>query len=238
MHAHVLTIPFDPDRGLFDDEDLTRFLLDKRVTTLEPAFFSEDDLDPRRQLLLQRLREWRKERAGRDGVPSYIIATNHQGPPAHAGRHQPAAGPGGAQGQGPAPAAPGARHRPPRRRAGPWPAHRQPDQPAPGQRLSGRPGPPRQGDPAGARLPALHGRLRPVRRRAARPTGPAPWCRGSASAPGREGAMHAVRASMRRDTLRYPAGASGTPRGDGPVSGRPRIPGRGFRHPAAACPRP
>lgn len=102
MPVRILTIPFDPDRELFRDEDLINFLLNKRVKKLRPEFFSldgrpywtlfvdyetilkdqegvkEDGLDEAQMLLLQRMREWRKEKAEKDGVPVYIIATNKQ----------------------------------------------------------------------------------------------------------------------------------------------------------------
>jgi superfamily II DNA helicase RecQ len=88
---------------MFHDEELSRFLLNKRVVTLRPEFFqvngrpywsvfveyetvltASDDrtesnnLDEPQRLLLQRLKEWRKEKAAAEGVPVYILATNSQ----------------------------------------------------------------------------------------------------------------------------------------------------------------
>jgi superfamily II DNA helicase RecQ len=103
MPIHILTLPFDPNHQCFQDEDLKRFLLNKRVRSLQPAFFQYDghpywtvlveyepllteeelrplapDLPEERIHLLARLREWRKERAEQDGVPVFLIATNVQ----------------------------------------------------------------------------------------------------------------------------------------------------------------
>lgn len=101
MPVHILTIPFDNEREVFDDEDLTKFLLNKRVKDLRPEFFQvngnaywtvfvdcesvagpekgdTDGLDQAQRLLMQRFREWRKEKAEKEGVPVFIIATNKQ----------------------------------------------------------------------------------------------------------------------------------------------------------------
>lgn len=102
MAVRILTIPFDPNKEIFRDEDLAQFLLNKRVRSLFPEFFQldgkaywtvfvdydlvlseqydgkDEGLDEPQKLLLQRLREWRKETAEKGGVPVYIIATNKQ----------------------------------------------------------------------------------------------------------------------------------------------------------------
>lgn len=101
MEIRILTIPFDPDKEIFQDEELTRFLLNKRVKSLRPEFFQingrpywsvfieyetvlsqkipkSDLLDEPQNLLFQRLRQWRKEKAEKEGIPVYIIATNSQ----------------------------------------------------------------------------------------------------------------------------------------------------------------
>lgn len=96
----ILTIPFDRAKGFFDDSLLNEYLLNKRVKTWGARFFQLDgeaywtvfiDADPvlpppgkraeeglsePERLFLQRLREWRKERAEKDGTPPFIIATN------------------------------------------------------------------------------------------------------------------------------------------------------------------
>jgi ATP-dependent DNA helicase RecQ len=103
MPVHVITLPFDPETEMFHDEELARFLLNKRVNTMRPEFFqvngraywsvfveyetvlsaSDDRAEPNnmdepQRLLLQRLKEWRKEKAAAEGVPVYILATNSQ----------------------------------------------------------------------------------------------------------------------------------------------------------------
>lgn len=102
MPVRIITVPFDPAHDLFQDDELSKFLLNKRVKTLRPEFFQhegraywsvfveyESALSPAaardthalsepQQLLYQRLREWRKETAERDGIPVFLIATNSQ----------------------------------------------------------------------------------------------------------------------------------------------------------------
>ncbi len=103
MPVRVITLPFDSIHGLFDDEILTNFLLNKQLKSLKPAFFQHDGkpywtvlveyepllaVDEKRPAghlltteqtsLLGRLRQWRREKADRDGVPAFVIATNKQ----------------------------------------------------------------------------------------------------------------------------------------------------------------
>ena len=85
MPVQILTVPFDPNQEIFRDEDLSRFLINKRIKKLCPEFFhldgcaywtvfvdyetvlndSEDtkqnNFDAPQRLLFQRFREWRKE---------------------------------------------------------------------------------------------------------------------------------------------------------------------------------
>ena len=42
MPMHILTVPFDAIHQCFPDEDLKRFLLDKRVRSTQSAFFQHD----------------------------------------------------------------------------------------------------------------------------------------------------------------------------------------------------
>lgn len=101
----ILTLPFNPESEAFDDEPVTRFLVNKRVRRLEPQFFQTNGraywtvlieyepvltaaevtqakdqpaLDETQQALLRRLRAWRRERADRDGLPVFLVATNRQ----------------------------------------------------------------------------------------------------------------------------------------------------------------
>jgi len=101
MPVRILTIPFDAENEIFQDEELSRFVLNKRVKGMRAEFFSvngrpfwtvfveyetvlnerqdpEAGLDEAQRLLWQRLREWRKEKADKEGVPVYIIAKNSQ----------------------------------------------------------------------------------------------------------------------------------------------------------------
>lgn len=103
MYTSIATIPFDPERELFDDEGFRKFLLNKKVKRMAPEFFQAagkaywtvfveyepvlpDDgtkkkrieLNEPQRLLLDRLRVWRKEKAEREGIPVFIIATNSE----------------------------------------------------------------------------------------------------------------------------------------------------------------
>jgi len=99
--VRILTIPFDPAKQLFPDDELNRFLLSKHVKEMRAAFFQmdsrpywtvyieydpvleetrepEEGLSEAQRLLFQRLREWRKDKADREGIPVFIIAKNSQ----------------------------------------------------------------------------------------------------------------------------------------------------------------
>ncbi len=103
MPIRIITVPFNPKTGLFEDEDLRRFVTNKTVQTLKSKFFQingraywtvfleyevvlseengkvrEDGLNESQRLLFARLREWRKERAQKEGIPVFIIATNKE----------------------------------------------------------------------------------------------------------------------------------------------------------------
>ena len=105
--VRILTAPFDPGSGLFDDEAIQRFLLNKRVRRLVPVFFTQEgraywslwveyepltgasspspsqgnrehSLDATQQRFYDRLSAWRKSKAEAGGVPVYVVATNVQ----------------------------------------------------------------------------------------------------------------------------------------------------------------
>jgi superfamily II DNA helicase RecQ len=101
MTVRIFTVPFDPVRQVFPDEELGAFLLNKAVKTMQAQFFQangnsywtvfveyetvvgpepsdRDHLDEAGQLLMKRLSQWRKETADREKVPVFIIATNRQ----------------------------------------------------------------------------------------------------------------------------------------------------------------
>ena len=98
----IITIPFDRIKKGFDEDLLNRFILNKQVKSLQAEFFEDKEdkywtifleydpilqeevaqelknLDKPQSTLLLRLKEWRKERAEKDGIPVYIICTNKQ----------------------------------------------------------------------------------------------------------------------------------------------------------------
>ena len=98
----IITIPFDRNTKGFDDEILSRYVVNKEVKQWKAEFFSDGgnsywtvflECDPmlkesghaeekaltdaEKQLLLK-LKEWRKDRAEKDGVPVYVIGTNKE----------------------------------------------------------------------------------------------------------------------------------------------------------------
>jgi len=101
MSIRIFTIPFNPEKELFSDEGLSTFLLNKYVKKLYPEFFQindrafwtvfveyetivdaeksgSEDLNEAEILLMKRLKQWRKEKAEKEGIPVFIIAANKQ----------------------------------------------------------------------------------------------------------------------------------------------------------------
>ena len=98
----IITIPFDRGQNGFDDAVLNKFLLNKSLKSWRAEFFEdggekfwtvlleydpvlekgpkkeEELLDEPQRMLLNRLKAWRKEKAEKDGVPAYIVATNKE----------------------------------------------------------------------------------------------------------------------------------------------------------------
>ena len=98
----ILTIPFDRVKKGFDEEFLSRFTSNKQVKSYQAEFFQDGEnaywtvfleydpllekapersmegLDEPQRMLLERIMAWRKDRAAQDGVPVYIIGTNHE----------------------------------------------------------------------------------------------------------------------------------------------------------------
>ena len=100
----IFTIPFSTANETFFEDDLNQFLLNKKVKNLKAEFFKSRenfywtiliDFDPvieeriskktvkpklneKDELLFKRLKEWRKQRAEKEGIPVYIVATNEQ----------------------------------------------------------------------------------------------------------------------------------------------------------------
>jgi len=101
MPVRILTVHYDPARGLFEDEVVAEFIQNKRIIEMTPQFFmlngkphwtlyinyevdlpevikNADGLSHEEQLLLKRLTEWRKETADEINLPPFIIASNKQ----------------------------------------------------------------------------------------------------------------------------------------------------------------
>lgn len=100
MPFRIFTIAFDREKECFFDEELNKFCINKRVKKTDIHFFTESNkaywtafieydevidgekptntsnLNEPEKLLYQRLKEWRKDRAEKDGVPVYIVSTN------------------------------------------------------------------------------------------------------------------------------------------------------------------
>jgi hypothetical protein len=100
MPFRVFALAFDPATGTFNEDELNRFCLGKRLLSHRAEFFSvdgraywsvfleyepvleprpkklEDELDAEQRLLFDALRQWRREEADRQGAPVFIIANN------------------------------------------------------------------------------------------------------------------------------------------------------------------
>jgi superfamily II DNA helicase RecQ len=101
MPVKILTVHYDPARGIFEDEVIAEFIQNKRIIEMTPQFFmlngkphwtlyinyeidlpdvvrNTDGLSHDEQLLLKRLTEWRTETAEEIKMPPFIIASNKQ----------------------------------------------------------------------------------------------------------------------------------------------------------------
>lgn len=100
MLLKIFTLPFDEELEGFPDEIVSEFCHNKKVLRIETQFFRQEgkpfwsvavhyeivlpdtdklrELDDSQKLLFQRLKEWRKETATKEGLPAYLIATNAQ----------------------------------------------------------------------------------------------------------------------------------------------------------------
>jgi superfamily II DNA helicase RecQ len=98
----IITIPFDRVHKGFNEEVLSKFILNKQVKFHRAEFFQDGEdaywtifleydpllekaaereierLNEPQRLLLDRLKAWRKEKGEKDGVPVYIIGTNRE----------------------------------------------------------------------------------------------------------------------------------------------------------------
>ncbi|WP_051294848.1 HRDC domain-containing protein [Maridesulfovibrio bastinii] len=103
METRVITIPFDRDKGVFQDEQYRKFIMNKEIRSSRPEFFQVGtkaywtvfleyelvlEAEPSRagsptlsepeKFFFDKLRVWRKEKAEREGIPTYVIATNSE----------------------------------------------------------------------------------------------------------------------------------------------------------------
>ena len=102
MPYAIITIPFNSLQHCFYPDELNSFCLNKKVLMKKVEFFKEGEtyywsvfleyelvleqgsLDETKgltqacQLCFKRLKDWRKEKAEKEGIPPYVIATNKQ----------------------------------------------------------------------------------------------------------------------------------------------------------------
>ncbi|MCP4111647.1 MAG: hypothetical protein GY749_40020 [Desulfobacteraceae bacterium] len=104
----IITIPFDRNINGFNEELLNNFLLNKNIKSFRTEFFEdgsdkywtifleydhaasmrprskpvktdiEEDLNEQQKLLLEKLIQWRKQTAEKEGNPAYMIGTNQE----------------------------------------------------------------------------------------------------------------------------------------------------------------
>jgi len=99
----IITLPFESENQCFNDEALQRFIAGKAIKKIKPEFFQLDGqaywtvwiefepliaehekakpdkhFNPLQQQLLAELQQWRREKAGNEKIPVYIIATNKE----------------------------------------------------------------------------------------------------------------------------------------------------------------
>lgn len=102
---HVLTVPFDAERGSFNEDVITAHVDGREVLSMVPHFFQHEGkpywtllvesralgtrvdgarqapkpaLSPAEEATKSRLHAWRRQRADADGVPPYVVFTNAQ----------------------------------------------------------------------------------------------------------------------------------------------------------------
>jgi superfamily II DNA helicase RecQ len=100
MAIKIITLPFNYEKEIFFEEVVNEFCINKKVIKLREEFFTNNEkaywtifieyetilpkqkeasgLSEAENVLFEKLRVWRKERAGKAGVPVYIISTNKQ----------------------------------------------------------------------------------------------------------------------------------------------------------------
>ena len=101
MPFEIITIPCDPLADTFHAEELNKFVLNKKIIHRETAFFVRNNvphwtvfleyetiIDPAGKeagslteagkLCYEKLRQWRRETADKEGVPPFVVARNSQ----------------------------------------------------------------------------------------------------------------------------------------------------------------
>ena len=101
MPFKIITVPFDREKACFLEEELNKFCLNKTILSYKAEFFQNctgaywsvflgyeqvleagdpgnSQLNALQQLLLTRVKEWRKQKTEETGVPVYVIGTNKQ----------------------------------------------------------------------------------------------------------------------------------------------------------------
>lgn len=103
MSVKIFTIPFDHNNQTFYEDELNDFMLKNSIKNLKTGFFNsssnsywtvfveyenilkphekeetEKQLTQPQKLLMEKLFQFRRQRAEKDGVPVFIIATNSQ----------------------------------------------------------------------------------------------------------------------------------------------------------------
>lgn len=98
MELRIITLPFDDNLEGFDDEVVTKFCINKKVHGIHAEFFTNNnkkywsvaiqyetvlhdnekiaEFTEPQKLLYQKLREWRRKSAEKQGYPVYLICRN------------------------------------------------------------------------------------------------------------------------------------------------------------------
>ena len=102
----IFTIKYDELTEGFSTEELNTFLINKRINKIREEFFLKDEipywtiyieyeeiidkkylkkqredtkeLNQWQKILFEKLREWRKSKAMKEGIPVYLVATNRE----------------------------------------------------------------------------------------------------------------------------------------------------------------
>ncbi len=99
----IFAIKFEKKKEIFDDEQINKFIMRKKIINIEKEFFTNNDnvywtvfieydeilpeeskgnkeegLNEWQNILFQILRKWRKEKADKEGIPVFLIATNKE----------------------------------------------------------------------------------------------------------------------------------------------------------------